>query len=138
MDVDEECGGGVGGNSYELLVDDGFVYDQVEHSLELCDSFRMIYGKEIYLNLKLLRLVIMTFFPRGSTLTTTTKRMMGSKSKARLTRKRSSRGSSSRRVMRIRTTRTIRIRSQSEGLMQFLQGIEINYAHQKCSRLNCN
>merc|ERR1712117_346961 len=27
MDVDE-CGGGVGGNSYELLVDDGFVYDQ--------------------------------------------------------------------------------------------------------------
>ena len=32
MDVDEECGGGVGGNSYELLVDDGFVYDQVEHT----------------------------------------------------------------------------------------------------------
>ena len=41
MDVDDECGGmgGVGGSSYELLVDDGFVYDQVEHTLDLCDIF---------------------------------------------------------------------------------------------------
>ena len=28
MDVDEDCGGGGGKGGYELLCDDGFVYDQ--------------------------------------------------------------------------------------------------------------
>ena len=38
MDVDEDCGGGGGGDgggrsSYELLCDDGFVYDQGGNSI---------------------------------------------------------------------------------------------------------
>ena len=58
------------------------------------------------------------FPPRGSTLTTTTKRRMGSKSKARLmTRKGSSRGSSSRRVMRMRSEGPTKFGKTLESIM---------------------